>query len=205
MHNLISAFPLYNFLKYCNVNPNEKIILDCGAGGKNPPLSLFYEFGYKTYGIELCKDQLQKANLFCDEHNLDLNIIQGDIMKIPFDNEFFSFLFSYNTSVHIRKADFSLALLEFYRVLKYGGLCYVNFLSEECDSYGKGTEIGNGEFIDINDNDEVLYCHYNDTEIEQYFGEFEIVYKEKRIIKRKLDDEEYISAYYDYILMKNNN
>lgn len=50
--------------------------------------------------------------------------------EIPFDNEFFSFLFSYNTSVHMKKQDFSLALSEFYRVLKYGGLCYVNFLSE---------------------------------------------------------------------------
>ncbi|MBZ9634051.1 hypothetical protein [Clostridium sp. FP1] len=61
MHNLISAFPLYNFLKYCNTNSLEKNILDCGAGGSNPPLSLFYEFGYKTYGNEIYKEQLEKA------------------------------------------------------------------------------------------------------------------------------------------------
>lgn len=100
MHNLISAVPLYNFLKYCNANPNEKIILDCGAGGSNPPLSLFHEFGYKTYGIEISEDQLKEANLFCDNHNIDLNIKYGDMKKIPFDNDFFSFLFSYNTSVY---------------------------------------------------------------------------------------------------------
>lgn len=202
MPNLISAFPLYNFLKYCNTNPNEKIILDCGAGGSNPPLSLFYEFGYETYGIELSEEQLKKASMFCSNHNVDLNIIHGDMKKLPFSNEFFSFLFSYNTFVHMRKEDFLVALSEFCRVLKYGGLCYVNFLSEECDSYGKGKHMGEGQFIHIDDNEETLYSHYKDSEIEQYFSKFEIIYKEKRIIQRKLNDEQYTSAYYDYILLK---
>ncbi|MBZ9622492.1 class I SAM-dependent methyltransferase [Clostridium tagluense] len=201
MHNLISAFPLYNFLKYCNTNSLEKNILDCGAGGSNPPLSLFYEFGYKTYGIEISKEQLEKTNIFCAEHNKDLNIIQGDMKKIPFNNESFSFLFSYNTSVHMKKEDFSLALSEFYRVLKYGGLCYVNFLSEECNSYG-GIQVGEGEFIQIEDNEEVFYCHYKENEIEQCFKKFEVIYKENRLIKRKIDDKEYTSAHFDYILMK---
>lgn len=202
MHNLINAFPLYNFLKYCNSSSHEKIILDCGAGGSNPPVSLFYEFKYKTYGIELSEEQLKKANEFCKVHNMDLNIISGDMTKIPFQREFFSFLFSYNTSVHMQKKDFSLALSEFYRVLKHEGLCYVNFLSEECDSYGKGMQVGEGEFIQIEDNQEVLYCHYKDNKIEQCFSEFEIIYKEKRVIKRKIGNEVYTSAYFDYILMK---
>ncbi|MCM1991545.1 class I SAM-dependent methyltransferase [Oceanirhabdus seepicola] len=202
MHNLINAFPLYNFLEYCNSNSSEKVILDCGAGGSNPPLSLFYEFGYKTYGIEISQEQLDLSNVFCTEHNSDLNIIYGDMKEIPFSNEFFGFLYSYNTSVHMRKDDFSLALSEFYRVLKSGGLCYVNFLSEECDSYGKGIQVGDGEFLQVEDNEEVFYCHYKDSQIEKFLGKFEIIYKEKRIITRKIDDKNYTSAYFDYILMK---
>lgn len=202
MHNLVNAFPLYNFLKYCNTSSLEKVILDCGAGGSNPPLSLFYEFGYKTYGIEICEEQLEKTTLFCNLRNIDLNIIKGDMKKIPFDNEFFSFLYSYNTSVHMKKEDFYQALLEFYRVLKNGGLCYVNFLSEDCDTYGKGVQVGDGEFKQIEDNQEVFYYHYKDNEVEQNFRGFEIIYKEKRIIQRKIDDREYTSAYVDYILMK---
>ncbi len=202
MHNLINAFPLYNFLKYCTTNSSEKIILDCGAGGSNPPLSLFYEFGYKTYGIEISDEQLEKANIFCAKHNTDLNITLGDMKKLPYGNDFFGFLYSYNTSVHMKKEDFSIALSEFYRVLKYGGLCYVNFLSEECDSYGTGIEIGPGEFKQNGDNEEVLYCHYRDAEIEQLLRKFEVIYKEKRVIKRKINDKEYTSAYFDYILMK---
>ncbi|WP_061996260.1 class I SAM-dependent methyltransferase [Clostridium sp. ATCC 25772] len=202
MSNLINAIPLYNFLKYCNNNPNEKIILDCGAGGSNPPLSLFHEFGYKTYGIEISEEQLEKASIFSTNHDMDLNIIQGDIKKLPFNNEFFSFLFSYNTSVHIRKEEFLVALSEFHRVLKNGGLCYVNFLSEECDSFGKGEQVGEGQFIHIENDDITLYCHYKDNEIEKYFSKFEIIYKEMRVIQRAVDGEKYTSAYYDYILLK---
>lgn len=62
--------------------------------------------------------------------------------------------------------------------------------------------MGEGQFIHIDDNEETLYSHYKDGEIEQYFSKFEIIYKEKRIIQRKINDEQYTSAYYDYILLK---
>lgn len=159
-------------------------------------LSLFHEFGYETYGIEISDEQLEKANQFCKEQRMTLNIINGDMRNIPFKNEFFSFLFSYNTSVHMKKKDFGLAFVEFLRVLKRDGLCYVNFLSEECSSCGVGTEISDGEFIQIEDNEELLYCHYKDKEPEKYFDGFDIVYKEKRIIQRKIENETFTSGLY---------
>lgn len=202
MKNLINAFPLYNFLKYCNSNHKGKRVLDCGAGGSNPPLSLFYEFGYKTYGIELDENQLKRAEEFSIKHNIDLNLSKGDMRNLPFDDNFFDFLYSYNTSVHIGKKDFAIALEEFLRVLKPKGLCYVNFLSEDCTSYGKGIEIEPGKFKSIEDGEEVVYCHYKDDEPENYFQGFKIIYSEKRIIRRYIDEEEYISGYLDYILEK---
>lgn len=202
MHKLINAFPLYNFLKYCNSSPHEKIVLDCGAGGSNPPLSLFHEFNYKTYGIEVSHSQLKKAEAFCKTNKIDLNIIKGDMTKIPFEAQFFSFLFSYNTSVHMSKDEFVIALEEFLRVLKPDGLCYVNFLSEECDSFGKGVEIRQGEFMQNEEGEEVLYSHYKEAEVEQYLKGFNIIYKEKRLVKRIKEGIEYTSGYIDYILKK---
>ncbi|WP_105616307.1 class I SAM-dependent methyltransferase [Vallitalea okinawensis] len=202
MHNLINAFPLYNFLKYCNNSSLEKIILDCGAGGANPPLSLFYEFSYETYGVELCEDQLAKACDFSEVHNMDLNIIKGDMTILPFDNEFFSFLYSYNTTVHMRKHDFKKAIAEFHRVLKAGGLSYVNFLTEECETFGKGTQISEGEFKQTEDGEEVFYCHYKEEEIHQLFCNFDMLYKEKRIVERNIDNKIFKSAYLDYIIKK---
>ena len=149
--------PIYIFLNYCDSSPLEKKILDCGAGGPNPPLSLFHESGYQTYGIEISEDQIYQSSLFCKEHNVHLNIIQGDMKDIPFQDVSFSFLFSYNTSVHIKKSDFSIAISEFFRVLQPGGLCYVNFLTHECSTYGAGTEINEGEFIQVDNDEDVLY------------------------------------------------
>lgn len=48
----------------------------------------------------------------------------------------------------------------------------------------------------------MTYCHYKDDEPENYFQGFKIIYSEKRIIRRYIDEEEYISGYLDYILEK---
>ena len=202
MHNIIRAFPLYNFLNYCNSNAHDKIVLDCGAGGSNPPLSLFYEFKYKTYGIELSDEQLKMANEFCEMHNMELNIVKGDMTQIPYSNNYFSFLYSYNTSVHMRKSDFSSAMEEFLRVLKPNGLCFVNFLSKECDTYGVGVEISEGEFRQREFDQEVLYTHYEEDELIHSFKGFEIIYSEKRLIRRIMKDEVCSSSYLDFILRK---
>lgn len=204
MHNLINATPLYNFIKFCNASSLEKVILDCGAGGANPPLSLFNEFNYKTYGIELCDEQIERAKVFCDNHNVNLNIIKGDMAELPFEKNSFNFIYSYNTSVHIRKVDFAAALKEFYRVLNTEGLCYVNFLSEECDSFGRGLLLGDGEFLNSDDIEEVVYVHYKEIEIEESLKKlgFKIIYKEKRIISRINSGVGERSSHIDYILQK---
>jgi len=50
MRKVSWATPLYKFLKYCSDSPLEKTVLDCGAGGDDFPLQLFYEYGYRTFG-----------------------------------------------------------------------------------------------------------------------------------------------------------
>jgi len=56
MTEVFKQVPLYRFLVYCNDSKLDKAVLDCGAGGSCPPLSLFYEYGYKTHGIEFDAD-----------------------------------------------------------------------------------------------------------------------------------------------------
>jgi ubiquinone/menaquinone biosynthesis C-methylase UbiE len=85
---------LYKFLSYCNQSDLEKIVLDCGAGGNCPPLALFSEFGYKTYGIEVSDSQIEKARTFSKEHNVELNISKGDITSLTFEDESISFIYS---------------------------------------------------------------------------------------------------------------
>jgi hypothetical protein len=77
------ATPLYEFLRQCNASSLPKEVLDCGAGGSQPPLSLFYQWGYRTLGIEIAEPALEESQSFCAEHRLPLNIILGDMRRIP--------------------------------------------------------------------------------------------------------------------------
>ncbi|MFX1575062.1 MAG: class I SAM-dependent methyltransferase [Promethearchaeota archaeon] len=175
---------IYNFLRYAISSPLEKIVLDCGAGGPDPKLALFYENGFETYGIDISDDQIKKSIKFCENQGIDLNIIKGDMRKIPFDSEFFGFVFSYNSIFHLTKKDTGIAIDEIFRVLKKGGLCYLNFLSIDDRWFGKGEEKAPGEIITKEGDEAYLHSYYQDDEPDNYFDDFEIIFKEKiKILK----------------------
>lgn len=179
--------PLYGFLKECNASPLEKEVLDCGAGGNKPPLALFYEHGYKTYGIDISDEQIELAHRFSKETNMELNITKGDIRCIPFDSESLSFVYSINTLCHLSKKDTVTAMKEIERVLKPNGLCFINFVSVDDVYFGHGHKVGKGEFIQEEDwypgiiKEGHVCSYYEDEEPDKYFLHFEIFRKEKRI------------------------
>lgn len=170
---------LYNFLRYAVSNPLEKKILDCGAGGPDPKLSLFYENGFETYGIDISVDQINESIKFCEKQCINLNIIKGDMRKIPFESEFFGSAFSYNSIFHLSKKDTGVAIDEIFRVLKKGGLYYVNFLSIDDIWFGEGEEKNPGEMITKEGDEVYLHSYYKDDEPDNYFANFEIIFKEK--------------------------
>jgi hypothetical protein len=43
----------------------ERKVIDCGAGGRQPPLYLFYQYGYRTYGIDSSEHAIKNAEEFC--------------------------------------------------------------------------------------------------------------------------------------------
>lgn len=139
--------PIYRYLDYCNKSDLEKTVLDCGAGGNCPPLALFSDFGYKTYGIEIKDSQIEAAREFAKEHNVEINISKGDMRKLPFDDESISFIYSFNTIFHMTKEDITNTIKEIKRVLKPGGICFINFLSIYDERYGIGDKVGEGQFL----------------------------------------------------------
>ncbi|WP_273320637.1 class I SAM-dependent methyltransferase [Vallitalea guaymasensis] len=193
---------LYRFLNYCNDLNLDKSVLDCGAGGNYPPLTLFWECGYKTYGIEYSDAQIKKAENFSKDHNIDLNITKGDIREIPFDDNSISYIYSYNTIFHLNKKDIAKGIREIKRVLKPGGICFVNFLSiNDCD-YGKGTKIGEGVFLQGEGDGEVIHTYYEIDEGDMHFQDMKILVKENRILERIYQGEKIKQGFIDYIVQK---
>ena len=84
----------YPVLRYINSYPLERKIVDCGAGGRDPKLAFFFENGFEVYGIDVSDDQINESMKYCIKNNIKLNIIEGDMRNIPFDSNFFSFVYS---------------------------------------------------------------------------------------------------------------
>ncbi|UCF61403.1 MAG: class I SAM-dependent methyltransferase [Anaerolineaceae bacterium] len=199
MEEIIWATPLYEFLRRCNASPLAKEVLDCGAGGSNPPLSLFYQYGYKTFGIEIAEEALTKAQSFCAKNDMALNIIYGDMRNIPFPSERFSFVYSYNAIDFMTKPDIAISMREIARVLKSNGLCYVNFLSvDDAESWEPFCETGPAKSLLKSEG----FAHFEDYEADEYFEAFEIVRKEKRLVEKLWEGRRLKQADIEYIARK---
>lgn len=103
---------LYTFLLYCNDVELDRKVLDCGAGGNLSPLAIFSEYGYKTHGIDISKDQIELANIFEVEHNLKLGIKEGDMKSLTFEDDSISFIYSYNSIFHMSKEEIGIVVKE---------------------------------------------------------------------------------------------
>ena len=200
--SFIGPAPLYAFLSYCEKSPLEKIILDCGAGGAEPPLAMFKEHGYKTFGIDLSDSQLKKAHQFCNNHEIDLGIIKGDMRQIPFADESMSFAYSYSSICHMTKEEAGIAINEITRVMKKGGLCFISFCSAD-DSIPKDIESrAPGEYPYESDGLSGIHALYEDTEPDQFFNDFKLLRRERRRVENFRSEKKYAWAEIYYIAQK---
>ena len=199
MKEVIWATPLYEFLRRCNANPLDKVILDCGAGGSQPPLSLFYGYGYKTYGVEIAEKPLVDAQNFGADHKMSLNIIHADMRRIPFPNEAFSFVYSFNAIDFMTKPDIAISMREMTRVLKPNGLCYVNFISvDDEETWEPFCKTAPAQDLLKSE----MFAHFEDDEADFYFEGYVVLRKEKRLTDKLWEGKIRKRAEIEYISMK---
>jgi len=180
---IIASAPIYTFLSYCNDSPLDKEVLDCGAGGSFPPLALFYEYGYRTHGIDISVRQLEKSRQFCEDKDMELDIAKGDMRDLPFESKSMSFVYSYASICHMTKSDVGVAMQEIARVLKHGGLCFISFCAAP-DRCLCGTEPEeSGEYPYGEGGETGVHSIFGDTEPDVYFQAFTFLQKEKRQIE----------------------
>jgi SAM-dependent methyltransferase len=195
---IIWATPLYEFLRQCSASSLERRVLDCGAGGSEPPLSLFYQYGYETYGIEIASEALEKASRFCRDNDMPLHIFRGDMRSIPFASESFSFVYSFNAIFFMTKPDIARSMREMERVLRAGGLLYVNFVSVDEPDKGPFCETAPARLLLKSER----FAQHADNEADAYFEAFEILRKEKRFEDKVHGSGRSLQVYLEYIARK---
>ncbi len=95
--------PLYGFRNLCDQSSLPKKILDCGAGGPTPPLRIFYEHEYECHGIEIEKPRITQAEEYARDYGCNFEIIEGNILELPYEDSSFSFAYSHHTMFHLLK------------------------------------------------------------------------------------------------------
>jgi SAM-dependent methyltransferase len=202
LKEIFKQIPLYRFLSFCNDADMDKVVLDCGAGGDCPPLSLFLEFGYSTIGIDSDIDQIEKANSYAKGKKQNLNIMQGDMRQLPFENDSICYVYSYNSVFHMAKIDVEKSILEMKRVLKPGGLLFVNFLTTKDFRCGQGVIVGENQFEQFDDDIPVIHSYYEENEPDRLLNDMYTLYKEDRVLDRIYQGERIRQGFVDYILRK---
>lgn len=204
MSIILHQTPIYNFMWHIQqyAATMEKKVLDCGAGGNLPPLAMFKEYGFETHGIDIDEERIKLAEDYAKTKGITLNILHGDMRELPYEDESFSFVFSYNTIFHMIKKDIKKALKEMRRVLKTDGLCYVNFMTTEDGMYGEGEELEKGECLQRECGEDVIHTFFDDDELLPFLEGFELIALDKRYVKRPLRWKDYTGCYFDYIIRK---
>jgi SAM-dependent methyltransferase len=210
MYETFRQVPLYRFLGLCEVaHENDglrRIVLDCGAGGTQPPLALFAQAGYETHGIELSQAAIAAATTYADERGLSLGIERGDMCHLPFSDGSVPFVYSYNSVFHMRKEQIRAAVAEMLRVLEPGGLLFVNFLTVNDQRYGTGRAVDDskdeGEFWQEDDGVPVIHSYFGPTETTDMLGGLERLWREERTLERPYEGTTVRQGFVDYVVRK---
>ena len=107
----------------------DKIALDGGCGNAGPFVLWLFNQGIKNvYGIDIGSEWIEKLYLSFEKRGIDksrLKLKSGNILKIPYNDNFFDFVTINGVLIHLNNVDeIKTAFMEGARVLKSGGYYY---------------------------------------------------------------------------------
>ena len=158
-------------------------ILDCGAGGRVPPLSVFAEQGMGCVGIDISERRVEAACAYAAAHELPIEFRVADMREVPFPDASFDYVFEHYSMCHLSKADTARAVEEMRRVLKPGGTAFFGVISSESwplSTYGDEREPG--EFWMVEEGEEARHSVFTDEECEHLVSGWEVLSKERAVL-----------------------
>ncbi|MFK9092829.1 class I SAM-dependent methyltransferase [Bacillus salipaludis] len=111
-----------NILTGENITENS-FVLDAGCGTGQTAAFLYQQYKANVFGLEINPIMVEKAKDRFQTQKLPIQLIQGSIEEIPFEENSFDFILSESVLAFVNKPK---ALKEFYRVLKKGGRLIAN-------------------------------------------------------------------------------
>ena len=117
----------------------KSYVLDIGCGAGNNAVFLS-DLGQRVVGIDLSENMLKSAK----SKGSDVEFIKMDMRKICFDMATFDCVIASYSLCHLNKADVALCLRQISRVLKNGGILFIELFT------GKSIEMTIKEPLNVN-------------------------------------------------------
>ncbi|MBS3815498.1 MAG: class I SAM-dependent methyltransferase [Hadesarchaea archaeon] len=132
---------------YIKTNNSELRALDVGCGTGNMLEKLIPRFN-EVIGVDISDEMLSKAKKKQENNGSDSQLVRGKAAKLPFPDNHFDVVTTYSVLHHL--PDFSEPISEISRVLKDGGVLYIDHEPVDREklavkSYIKFCDMLNGE------------------------------------------------------------
>lgn len=167
---------IYYYLHLWSEKRNKKL-LDLGAGIGRHSL-LFAKNGFDVTAFDFSKEGLDKIESFADQLNLEIDLVNGNMNRLPFSSQSFDFVVAYNSIYHTDYDGLIRTIYEIKRVLKANGEAFITMISKNDKSFldGSGSLIAENTLMKKEEDGSVLPHFFVDEEyIYKLFKSFHII------------------------------
>ncbi len=166
-------------LKLLDQGHKKGRLLDAGCGGGKYSLPLRMR-GFDVTAIDVSLKALKMAGDRSAGRKLDITLLAANIYTMPFRDAYFDIIWCYGVLQHLLLKERELAMIEFRRILKDGGLLFIEVFGEGDMRYG-----GNGvEHNTFSRKNGIIYHYFDKNELEGLLKGFSHQIIESRKEKR---------------------
>ena len=178
---IVPAPDFLDFVKWLKKNNRTGKALDIGCGGGRHSIVLA-KAGFVVYGVDFSKSAIKRAkeNAFT-ENVLDKTHFQtGDVLHLPYTDNFFDVVNDDGCLHHIAKKDWNVYLANIRRVLKQNGIFRIKVFSNNCEFYDKNKPKHSKEHWILIPHKDYTYF-FDETELKKLLeADFEIITFEEK-------------------------
>ena len=168
------------FAKSCfSAGARQALDLGCGVGRHALALG---EMGFETSAIDASPAGLEELRHASSACGLDVDLRRAEMTALPFDDDSFDYVLSFNVIYHGDPSVVRRAIGEIARVLKPGGHYQGTMLSKRNRNFGLGREIAPDTFVNEDESDKAHPHYYCDAAgLVALFDGFELLRLEDRL------------------------
>lgn len=156
----------------------EKFLdLGCGLGRHAVYMGMH---GFDVTAVELSPEAVRRTGAWAAGEHLNVKTLVTDMLSLPFADDSFDCILSYNVIYHTDTIGFQAALAEIRRVLRPGGELFLTLISKDTWSYRQADPSRKMDEHTILRNEEeteadVPHFFVDLSDIRRFFADFEFV------------------------------